>query len=604
MAMMHDDLRATPVRNLFAQFAVAIALFAGTIALYWPATTYEFIEFDDPLYVTEQPIVKKGLTVEGVKFALTSTQASNWHPITWLSHMLDCTLFKLNPAGHHATSIVIHALNAAIMLLLFARMTRLLLVSTLAAAMFAFHPLRIESVVWIAERKDVLSLLFGLFAIWSYVSFARKPAWWRYILVAFWFSVSLMCKPMLVTLPVALLLLDYWPLRRIGFADNGGNSANGVDRSSQHWSWGTARKLIIEKLPLLAISIVSSAITIWAQHLGGTIESLETRSITQRIANAIVAYSSYLGKTFWPVELSLLYPHPTNWPLWQVTASLGLLLAITLAAIVMARRHPYFIVGWLWFLGTLVPVIGLLQVGSQSMADRYTYVPHLGLLAAVCWLAIAAFGRIPAFTVGFLIVAALCMTTRASMRVWVDSEAVYTQALRVTEGNWVMHLNLAQVLADEGDLSRAQEHFTAAKKLRPELPQVHALSADFAARHGRIEHAIDGFREALRLRPNDIAIMNNLAWILATQANPLYRNATEALTLAEKANHITEHADPGLLDTLAAAYAANGRFDEARSTAQKALKLANETEQLELSAAIQAHLATFETGQPIREGRR
>ncbi len=331
-----------------------------TLAVFAPVRDHAFVDYDDTLYVTENPRVQRGIDVDNVRWALTAEVASNWHPLTLLSHMIDCELFGLDAGAHHATSVALHAVDSALLLLVLHRMTGALGRSAFVAALFAVHPLHVEPVAYVAQRKDVLSTLFWLLGMAAYVRYAARPTVVRYAVVALMLVLGLMSKPMVVTLPLVLLLLDVWPLGRWWHRVPGSASR----------SW-----LILEKIPLLVLSAAASAITVLAQAHGGSVGSLAAYPLTMRIANALTAYVAYLRKTFWPVDLACFYPYPSAYPPWRLAAAALALAAISSIAVRSVRRAPYLLVGWLWYLGTLVPVIGIVQVGMQAMADHYTYVP-------------------------------------------------------------------------------------------------------------------------------------------------------------------------------------------------------------------------------------
>jgi protein O-mannosyl-transferase len=352
-----------------------LLLAAATAALYFPVSGHAFLTFDDHDYVTANPHIHAGLSWTTLKWAFTSTTAANWHPLTWLSHALDFQLFGLNPAGHHLDSVLIHAANAVLLFLLLQWATKRAGPSLLVAALFAVHPLNVESVAWVAERKNVLSTLFFFLAIGAYGWYAQRPNWRRYLLLAAMFAAGLMAKPMVVTLPCVLLLLDYWPLGRI---QTGPPGATGMPRFA-------ISKLILEKVPLFFLSALSAVITIKAQRSGQAVRTLHQFSAAVRIENAVVAYASYLWKMLWPARLAPLYPHPgATLPAWQLILSAVVLIGITLLVVVQRSRR-YLLVGWLWFLGTLIPVIGLVQIGDAAMADRYAYIPLIGIFVMMAW---------------------------------------------------------------------------------------------------------------------------------------------------------------------------------------------------------------------------
>ena len=353
---------------------LCLLLVVATLALYNPVNRHPFVNYDDDRYVTENLHVHNGLTGDTISWALTAMEQGNWHPLTWLSHALDWQLFHQNPTGHHFTSLLIHAANAVLLFLFLTYATGRVGPSWFVAAIFALHPINVESVAWVAERKNVLSTFFFLAALIAYCWYARKPDWRRYTAFAGLFVLGLMSKPMVITLPFVLLLLDYWPLGRI----QGSPSPSDVPQTS-------LSRLLVEKLPLLALSVASAVITMKAQQAGGAVRSTAQFSLAVRLENAVVAYATYLWKMIWPAHLVPLYPHPgDSLALWQIVISALVLLAVT-GVVLRFRSKRYLLTGWLWFLGTLVPVIGLVQVGDQAMADRYAYIPLIGIFVMIVW---------------------------------------------------------------------------------------------------------------------------------------------------------------------------------------------------------------------------
>ncbi|MEO6196456.1 MAG: hypothetical protein ABIS20_25835 [Thermoanaerobaculia bacterium] len=445
----------TSGRRLPLLLGAALALL--TLAAYLPALHNGFVNLDDGLYVTGNPQVQKGITRASAAWALTANVANNWHPLTLLSHQLDCQLFGLDPAGHHATSLLLHLANTLLLFAVLRGMTGAVWRSAAVAALFAVHPAHVESVAWVAERKDVLSALFWILAMAAWTSYARRPSPGRYLLVALMMLLGLMAKPMVVTLPFALLLLDVWPLERRGLG------------------W---KRLIAEKLPLLALSAAASLVTLRYQRT--SLAPLDLVPWSVRLANAAVAYASYLGKLLLPRNLAVFYPIPLAIPAWQVAAATALLAALTALATWKARRAPWLLVGWLWFLGTLVPVIGLVQVGRQAMADRYTYLPSIGLFVAIVWgiawgiAALARERRAILATASAAAILALAVGTWKQAGTWHDSVALYRHALAVTRGNYVAHVGLAKALTAERNLEGAEEEYRAALALRPRLIEARA----------------------------------------------------------------------------------------------------------------------------------
>jgi hypothetical protein len=403
--------------------------------------------------VVSNPHVRAGITLPGLAWALTANVASNWHPLTMLSHMLDCQLFGLDPAGHHGTSLLLHLANVLLLFAVLWRMTGAAGRGAMVAALFAVHPTHVESVAWIAERKDVLSTLLWILAMGAWARYARHPSLGRYLLVALLMALGLAAKPMVVTLPFALLLLDVWPLERLALG------------------W---KRLIAEKLPLLALSVASSLVTLHYQQ--GSLAAPGVVPGSLRAANALVSYADYLGKIFLPRNLAVFYPIPPAIPAWKIAGAALLLILLTVFALWRVRREPWLLTGWLWFLGTLVPVIGLVQVGRQAMADRYTYIPSIGLFLALVWGA-AELGkkhRAVLAMAAVVLILALAAVTRVQIGYWSDSVTLYRHALAVTSDNYLAHLGLAKALAGEKDWTGAAEQYQAALALRPRMIEARA----------------------------------------------------------------------------------------------------------------------------------
>ncbi|MFZ0480876.1 MAG: tetratricopeptide repeat protein [Terriglobales bacterium] len=434
---------------------LCILLAGATIALYSPVVKNSFVALDDSDYITANPHVQSGLKWSTVKWAFTSTQSANWHPLTWLSHALDCQLFGVKPAGHHLDSVLLHALNAVLLFLLLAWGTKRVWPSLLVAALFAVHPLNVESVAWAAERKTVLSVLFFFLAIGAYAWYVRKPEWRRYLLVAALFGMGLMAKPMVITLPFVLLLLDYWPLERM--------SLGGVQDSAED---GPSRigfsKLAIEKVPLLALSIASAWITLKVQRSGQGLRSLQQYSLGVRIENAIVSYVRYVEKALWPARLAVLYPHPgAGLPAWQWVLSALALIVVTVF-VVHFRSRRYLPVGWFWFIGTLFPVIGLVQVGEASMADRYAYIPVLGIFTMIVWgfadwADSRRLGGVWRLVPALCVVAALSAVTIRQLGYWKNEYTMWAHTLQVTDHNPIAQDSMAEAILNPALASSAAE---------------------------------------------------------------------------------------------------------------------------------------------------
>jgi len=596
------------------EWIIYLALLVITAAVYWPVGHFDFINLDDPAYVTDNPHIQQGLTPAGVGWAFRAVVVSNWHPVTCLSLMLDCQFFGNNAGAHHWVNLLFHIANTLLLFHIWRRMTKAIWPSALVAALFAWHPLHVESVAWISERKDVLSTFFGLLTLWAYTRYAQKRSsvegrksnaesgsWaldsrrWTpdYGMALLFFALGLMSKPMLVTWPFVLLLLDFWPLQRM---------------AGLSFKVPTLRRLIFEKLPFFALAAASSVITFIVQRGSGAIAPVNHLPISERVGNALVSYVRYLGKLFWPDHLAFYYPYyPYHlWAAWQVADSAALLALITLAVVWQARRRPFLMVGWLWFLGTLVPVIGLVQVGMQAMGDRYSYFPLIGLFIMIVWGGKELGGGRPyaKLICGAMMTAALAgcvvMTSR-QLRYWRNSETLCRHALDVTTGNLVAHLLLGKALIDEGNNDAGRVQLEEAVAIAPKFAMSYRELALLLARQGKIEEAINQYRTALHYDPDQLETLNNLALLLATGPDPKYRNGAEAVRLAERACVMTHYQRTACIGTLAAAYAEAGRFDDAIKTGEKAIALATAQGETNLVVKNRQLLEFYRAGQPYHE---
>lgn len=635
---------------------IALLLALGTLLVFLPVGGFRFVDFDDTDYITENPVVKHGLTPAGAAWAFTGYHVSNWHPVTWLSHMADCSLFGLNAGAHHFVNVLFHAANAALLFILLWRLTQRLWPSALVAALFAWHPLHVESVAWISERKDVLSTFFALLALLSYAKYAKENCRRSYLLALVFFALGLMSKPMLVTLPFVMLLLDYWPLGRMRKAEGGRRNF---------------RRLFVEKIPFFLLAAISCVATFLAQRGGAAVVSLNNVSLGYRLENAPLAAAGYLQKIFWPAGLCAIYPMPDKISALPVALSVAVLLLISVAAWRWRKSRPYFITGWLWFLGTLVPVIGLVQVGGQAMADRYTYIPAIGFFIALVflgndfadWLQTP---RIIRFGFAGLVSLACILATENQLQFWRDSETLFRRAIAVTENNSVafinlgvaldvqgrfdealavyqraeqcsgrhveVHGNLGNVLGLLGRHAESLAEYREALRYRPDSPKFHnaagtelaalnrwdealaefseaaALSPNYAAPHveaakvlfklGRDAEGLNEFHAALRLAPDDYKTLATIAHYLAANENAAARNGPAALALARQADELSGHAQPVVLDFLGMAFAANGNFTNAAACAQNALALAA---QMQGTGAMQLRLELYRQNRPWRE---
>lgn len=525
----------------------------AVVALYARAVENDFVNYDDPSYVYENPIVNRGFSLEAVRLAFTTAHSANWHPLTWLSHAVDWQLYGERPAGHHATNVALHAINAALLYMLLIRMTGARGPAWLTAAVFAVHPLRVESVAWISERKDVLSALFFLLTLLAYQRYAKSKSTSNYAAALLCFSFGLLSKPMLVTTPCVLLLLDFWPLGR-------------MVRSR-------AASLVIEKLPFFALSLASCIVTYRVQRSFAAVVTEEVYSLPVRLANAAAAYSFYLVKTALPTRLAVIYPHPGgNIPPAIVLGSASILGVTSALAALLHRRAPYLIVGWLWFLGMLVPVIGFVQVGNQAYADRYSYLPQIGLLIALCWGTRDIVARRPALgpilkvAAGAAIIA-LSIATFVQIGYWRDSIRLFRHAVEVTGFNRIAlsNLGLAQLMA--GQPSDAERSFREILETLPGEPDALNNLSTALIRQGKFADAESACLHVLAKDPDDINALNNRGAILVMQQRP-----GEAVSLFERLSQRAPD-DPEVLLNWAIALAQLGRPDEAIHKAKTAIAI-------------------------------
>jgi len=604
-----------------------------TIIAYEQVRFNDFVNYDDDIYVIRNRQVKAGITRESILWAFTTSHAGNWHPVTWLSHMLDCEFFGLNPLRHHMTSLLLHIANTLLLFWVLKRMTKAVWCSGFAAVLFALHPVHVESVAWVAERKDVLSGFFWMLTMAAYVRYAERPGITRYLLVFLAFVLGLMAKPMLVTLPFVLLLLDWWPLERFAWL-----KSEPVKINCQRT---TTCRLIAEKIPLFVLAAVSCVVTYTIQKSSGAVSPVEAVPLNPRITNALVSYISYIGKMIYPSKLAVLYPHPGyNLPLWKPIAAFLILSIVSVCVIYAARLgRRYLAVGWLWYIGILVPVIGLVQVGAQGMADRYTYLPSVGFFIVITYGAVEFFSkrnyqRILLGISAGLVLFVLLICTRVQVRYWRDSLALFERALAVTKDNYQMHNNLAYVLKSQDRFDGAIGQYRKALRIAPNNAEAHfhlgnllrrqgeldeaighyldvvVIKPDHADAHnnlgyafrtrGEFVEAISHFRQALKFRPDWPSALNGIAQILAAHYDPKVRNADEAIELAERAAELSKYKNATILDTLAISYAAAGQFEQAVEAAQAALVLATAEKNNELVGQIRKRLDLFKEGKAYR----
>ena len=514
-------------------FCLLLAL--ATIALYNPVTRASFLNFDDVVYVTDNPQVRAGLTWNTVVWAFHTSEASNWHPITWLSHALDCQIFGLNPAGPHFVNVLLHAANAVLLFLILESATGLAWRSLMVAALFALHPINVESVAWIAERKNVLSMFFFLLALAAYGWYARRPGVGRYLTVTFAYALSLMTKPQVITFPFALLLLDYWPLRRLGRArEVAGEPAGSTVDEPSFWS------LVGEKVPWFVLSAVSAVITMKVQ----TDATQVKLPLWIHVGNAAIAYVKYLGKAFWPLYLAPVYPHP-EFSISVIAAALSAcaLVAVSTLAVIFRQRRPYF-VGWFWFMGTLVPMIGLVQVGVQAMADRYAYIPMLGIFVIVCWGAadLMESWHIPTAVSAVAtaaILLALGIALHRQVSFWTDNLTLWTHTLEITEGNYLAEDSIATALLAEGRADEAFPHLQRARALRPNDPTATLDIAAYEQMHGNYQAALEGYAKVPQFTRNPY-------WVAMARVNSGYAHySLKQYDIAKQDFEATLNVQPG-----------------------------------------------------------
>ena len=526
---------------------ICLGLTLASLAAFLGARQCGFVNYDDPVYITSNPHIQRGLTLPAVLWAFGAGAASNWHPLTWLSHLLDVDLYGLNPAGHHLTSVLLHALNGVLLFLILQKMTGAPWRAAVVAALFALHPLRVESVAWVSERKDVLSTLVGLLTLWAYLRYAENLKSQIsnfksfYALALVFFALGLMAKPMLVTLPFVLLLLDYWPLERLQRSLAG---------------------LLREKIPFFVLAAASSVVTFVVQRHGGAVSSLTGVPLGARVGNAFISYARYLGKIFWPARLSPLYPHPGYWPAWKIAAAVIVLVAMTAWVIRLGRSQPYLPVGWCWFVGMLAPTIGLVQVGIQSMADRYSYLPSVGILIMVVWgahqwLEARPGGPYVLATAAALAVGACLMLTVRQVEYWRTSETLFLHAVEVTDNNYLAYNNLGYDLSNRGETERAMLYFRRSLEINSNYDEAHNNLGFALAALGRYKEATNEYIRALSLNPDLTEAHNNLGIALGDLGFADAGIHEFQVALQENPNHAGAHNNYGV------ALAMKGKLDDA-----------------------------------------
>lgn len=565
---------------------LVVAVLAGLVlVIYWQTVGFGFISLDDKQYIYENSAALSGLNRESIKWAFTTFYQANWHPLTWLSHFIDVNFFGLNSGAHHAVNMIFHLINTVLAFYLIQKLTGNFWRSAIVAALFAVHPAHVESVAWVAERKDVLSMMFWLLTMFAYVNFARKEdetgtkttgdksgkadmnaVFARYaspsfLLVVVLFALGLMSKPMLVTLPFVLVLIDLWPLGRLKEIKD-------------------LPMLLAEKAPLFVLSAISSYVTVVAQRSGGAIESLDYLPFGVRSVNALVSYAKYIATLFYPADLALMYPYARDFPVWQIVGSALMLIAITALCVWQIRKRKYLLVGWLWFLGTLVPVIGIVQVGSQPLADRYTYIPYFGLFVMLVWGLSDLFeylkiNRTIYLSVFALIVIVLSMISFRQTSFWKDDETIYRHALAVTSGNAVISHDLCYTLMLANRLDEAEGLCRSAIEIKPDFFLGYNTLGIIQIKRGQYSEAEKNFRKILADRPNFSLAYGNLALALALEKRP--EEAEENLEKAVRLDNGSVQTDIWInsLNAIAAAYAEKGNYEKASENLARILKLDN-----------------------------
>lgn len=503
---MSKNRQQKKLKTIFVPAAIAVI----TIAAYWGVWNNGFVDFDDNEYITTNQQVQAGLTGNGIRWAFTTEHASNWHPLTWLSHMMDCEFFGLNAGGHHIVSLVIHIVNSLLVFWAIKLMTGAYWRSAFVAVLFAIHPLHVESVGWAAERKDVLSTFFWMLTMMAYALYVKADSGRKwYICSLFAFALGLLAKPMLVSLPFVLLLLDYWPLERVGLRQSG----------------ESFRKLIVEKIPFFILACISCVVTMYAQRAGGAVKGLYMLSLKFRIGNAIVSYTRYIGKMFFPKDLVVFYPHPGDGLSFsKVVMAAVLLVCISIFVFARAKKMRWLLVGWFWFVGTLIPVIGLVQVGAQAMADRYTYIPLIGLFVIVAWSVTELLGswkykQVFLSISACVVIIILSVLTFKQVRYWENDLTLFGRVAIVDEDNYTGNFNLARAFSKAGRPEKAIEHYRNAVRIEPDSPEAKHNLAIELFKKGKIDESIKYYRMALKLDSSEAKMHYNLGLVLEMKGN-------------------------------------------------------------------------------------
>jgi len=605
---------------------IGIALSLAIIIIYWQVKEFKFVYYDDDAYVTEKVHVMAGLTWPGVKWAMSATEAGFWHPLTWISLMLDRELFNFNAGGFHWTNVVLHLLNTLLLFILLGAATGAPLRSAFVALLFAIHPLHVESVAWVAQRKDLLCTLFGFASLWAYVRYARSPSRRGYVPVIIYFILGLMSKPMIVTFPFVMLLMDFWPLQRLTAFQP--KSADSLLPTYGRFAEQRFSILLLEKLPLIVLSVIASILVIITEKQAGALTSLENLSILERCGNAILSYVKYIAMMFWPTRLAFLYPHPATIPLFQVIGAIIIIISITFIISYAYRRKPYLFVGWFWYLGTLLPVIGLIQVGPPALADRYTYVPIIGLFIMIVWGVIDLTAewklkRLFLWVIGSTTVVTLALLSYVQIGYWRNSITLFERALKVTKGNYIVLNNLGYVYINNGGNDKGISYLEEAIKVNPRfgapyhniglclydlgqyekaikyLKKAQELSfpsdetprylGDAYRQTGRVNQAILAYLQALRIHSGNLLAKYGLALVLKEAG----RNDEAIKELREILSY-----DPKKLDVqkkLMMIFLEMNKFDDVIKEGEKALAIA--PDDAEVQNMVSTALRTITRGQ-------
>jgi Tfp pilus assembly protein PilF len=573
--MNAKNINGKTVFNIRREFLVGLFLVIVPLLVYGQIGNHPFIDFDDDIYVTRNHHVQAGVTPNSIAWAFSfeDKDKTYWHPVTWLSHMLDCQLYGLRPGMHHLTSLMLHIANGLLLFLVLKQITGTLWRSAFVAALFALHPLNVDSVAWVAERKNILSTFFWMLTLLTYAGYTKRPGVFRYLLTFFIFALGLMAKPMLVTLPFVLLLLDYWPLKRLSFENSRDDNGKHKEPLRSHGKRWLVLRLVLEKGPFLMLSVFAVYFLSSSVRGLGTVASLESVPMKLRIANALVSYIKYIGKTIWPQNLAVFYPYPSGVPIWQAICALMVLICISIVVIWLIKARPYLGVGWMWYLGTLVPVIGLVQVGLwPAMADRFVYVPLIGLFIMIAWgiPELVKSHRYKEKGLALAAVAILLLLTVVSWsqaRYWHSSVALFEHTLDLTEDNYVIHNNLGFALAEMNHIPDAIRHYSEALQINPEYEKAHNNIGTAFILQGQLERAIEHFSIALGLNPDFRDAHYNLG--LAFEALGNYEGAIYhyTQTLRIDPDYARAHNNLGVI------LIHEGRIDEAVFHFQEALRI-------------------------------